>query len=62
MVCQDGFITSHAIENIELIEDDKVREFVGEYNPKEYLLDKDNPISVGPLDLQAHTLNIKTAG
>ena len=28
MVCQDGFITSHAIENIELIEDDKVREFV----------------------------------
>ena len=23
MVCQDGFITSHSIENIELIEDDK---------------------------------------
>lgn len=59
MVCQDGFITSHAIENIELIEDDKVREFVGEYNPKEYLLDKDNPISVGPLDLQAHTFEHK---
>ncbi len=34
MVCQDGFITSHAIENIELLEDDKVKEFVGEYNPK----------------------------
>ena len=28
MVCQDGFITSHAIENIELIEDEKVKEFV----------------------------------
>ena len=26
MVCQDGFITSHSIENIELIEDEKVKE------------------------------------
>ena len=50
MVCQDGFITSHAIENIELLEDDKVKAFVGEYNPEEYLLDKENPIAVGPLD------------
>lgn len=52
MVCQDGFITSHAIENIELIEDDVVKNFVGEYNPTEYLLNKNNPLSVGPLDLQ----------
>ena len=50
MVCQDGFITSHAIENIELLEDDKVTAFVGEYNPEEYLLDKENPIAIGPLD------------
>ena len=28
MICQDGFITSHSIENIELIEDEKVKEFV----------------------------------
>ena len=27
MICQDGFITSHSIENIELIEDEKVKEF-----------------------------------
>ncbi|NLW28019.1 pyruvate ferredoxin oxidoreductase [Acetivibrio saccincola] len=59
MVCQDGFITSHAIENIELLEDEKVKEFVGEYNPKLHLLDKDNPISVGPLDLQAYTFEHK---
>lgn len=38
MVCQDGFITSHSIENIELIEDDKVKKFVGKYNPEHYLL------------------------
>lgn len=54
MVCQDGFITSHAIENLELLEDDKVKAFVGEYKPQNYLLNKENPISVGPLDLQPH--------
>lgn len=50
MVCQDGFITSHAIENIELVEDDKVKAFVGEYNPETYLLNRENPVAVGPLD------------
>ena len=33
MVCQDGFITSHAVENILLEEDDAVKAFVGEYHP-----------------------------
>ncbi len=59
MVCQDGFITSHSIENIELIEDDKVKKFVGEYKPDEYLLNKDNPIAIGPLDLQAYLFEHK---
>ncbi len=53
MVCQDGFITSHAIENIELIETEKVKEFVGSYHPEHYLLNQKEPIAVGPLDLQA---------
>ena len=52
MVCQDGFITSHAIENIELIEDDKVKSFVGEYKAPWSLLDANNPVAVGPLDMQ----------
>ncbi len=59
MVCQDGFITSHAIENIELVEDDKVKEFVGEYHPEHYLLNKEEPIAVGPLDLQAYLFEHK---
>ncbi len=46
MICQDGFITSHAIENIELVEDDKVKAFVGEYNPPVGLLKA--PMAVGP--------------
>jgi len=50
MVCQDGFITSHAIENIELLEDDKVKAFIGEYNP-EWSLIGGKPVSVGPLDV-----------
>ena len=52
MVCQDGFITSHAIENITLEKDDEVKKFVGTYNPEHYLLNPDEPIAVGPLDLQ----------
>lgn len=61
MVCQDGFITSHSIENIELIEDDKVKEFVGSYKPEHYLLNKNEPISMGPLDLQAYLFEHKKA-
>lgn len=59
MVCQDGFITSHSIENIELVEDDKVKSFVGEYKPEHYLLNKKEPIAVGPLDLQAYLFEHK---
>ncbi|MBR6504877.1 MAG: pyruvate ferredoxin oxidoreductase [Clostridia bacterium] len=60
MVCQDGFITSHSIENIELLEDDKVKSFVGEYKPEHYLLNDKEPIAVGPLDLQAYLFEHKT--
>jgi pyruvate ferredoxin oxidoreductase alpha subunit len=59
MVCQDGFITSHSIENIELIEDDKVKEFVGKYTPEHYLLNSKEPIAMGPLDLQAYLFEHK---
>lgn len=59
LVCQDGFITSHSIENIELLEDEKVKKFVGEYHPEHYLLDSENPIAIGPLDLQAYLFEHK---
>ncbi|MBR1654024.1 MAG: pyruvate ferredoxin oxidoreductase [Clostridia bacterium] len=59
MVCQDGFITSHSIENIELLEDDKAKAFVGTYKPEHYLLNKEEPIAIGPLDLQAHLFEHK---
>lgn len=51
MACMDGFITSHAVENIELLDTEVVRQFVGEYTPEHYLLKKENPLAVGPYDL-----------
>ena len=54
MVCQDGFITSHSIENIELENDEEVKKFVGQYKPEHYLLNDKEPIAIGPLDLQAY--------
>lgn len=50
MVCQDGFITSHAVENILLEEDEAVKKFVGEYHPEHALIGRENPLAVGPYD------------
>lgn len=54
MNCYDGFITSHAVENIDLLADDEVKNFVGEYRPEHHLLDKNYPVSMGALDLPVH--------
>ncbi|NTV88892.1 MAG: pyruvate ferredoxin oxidoreductase [Clostridiales bacterium] len=59
MICQDGFITSHAVENIELLEDAPVKEFVGEYNPENYLLKHENPLAVGPYDISPYYMEHK---
>ncbi len=50
MVCQDGFITSHAVENIELNDDETVRSFAGKYEPEHYLLNPKEQIALGPYD------------
>src|SRR5574344_299411 len=47
MICQDGFLTSHAIENIELEDTAQVRKFVGEYHPEHALLGREKPMAVG---------------
>lgn len=51
-VNMDGFIISHAVENIDLVANDDVKDFVHDYHPEHYLLDTANPITVGPIDLQ----------
>ena len=61
MVCQDGFITSHAVENIELLEDKPVREFVGTYRPEEFLLNPGKPVAVGPYSVSNYAMEAKKA-
>ncbi|MCS7232539.1 MAG: pyruvate synthase subunit PorA [Synergistetes bacterium] len=51
MVCQDGFITSHGVEPVEILDDEVVKKFIGEFKPWNPLLDTDNPKTYGALDL-----------
>ena len=46
MICQDGFITSHAVMNMQLLDDLTVKEFVGERQPVDYLLNPDETFAV----------------
>lgn len=59
MICQDGFITSHAVENIELLEDADVKNFVGEYEPETYLLNPECPAAVGPYSITDYYFEAK---
>jgi len=52
MVTLDGFILSHTMERLEILDDEVVKKFIGEYHPDYPLLDTKNPVTVGPLDLQ----------
>jgi len=59
MICQDGFITSHAVMNIELLEDDKVKNFVGTYTPEEFLLNPGKPMAVGPYSVSNYAMEAR---
>lgn len=51
MAVMDGFITSHSVENLELLPDEAVKKFVGEFQPEKYLLDTDHPATFGAMAL-----------
>lgn len=51
MVNLDGFIITHGMEPVEIIEDEKIKNFIGEYKTPYTLLDHKNPITLGPMDL-----------
>ncbi len=57
----DGFFITHSVENVELLDDKVVQNFVGEYQPKsgEYLFDFDNPVTMGPLTLQNSYMEVR---
>lgn len=52
MVCVDGFIISHAIDRVEILDDSQAKDFVGEYTPPRgyNLLDPEWPVSIGMFD------------
>ncbi len=52
MVTTDGFILSHCLELMNALSDKEVKEFIGKYQPKNFLLDIEHPVSIGALDLQ----------
>lgn len=51
MVMYDGFIISHGIDRVDLLDDQTVRDFIGKYKPDHPLLDTEKPLTYGPLDL-----------
>ncbi|MHB0975945.1 MAG: pyruvate ferredoxin oxidoreductase [Candidatus Aquicultorales bacterium] len=51
MVCYDGFTVSHSLMDLEVLDDGAVKGFIGEYEAEAPLLDVDNPVSWGGLDL-----------
>ncbi len=59
MVCLDGFITSHAIENISLLTNEEVQGFVGEYTPDNSLLDTEAAATYGAMTLQYAYMPLK---
>ncbi|MFA7319511.1 MAG: pyruvate ferredoxin oxidoreductase [Parcubacteria group bacterium] len=52
MVIMDGFNTSHSVENLEILETEMVKDFVGERTAIMPLLDTANPVTYGPVALQ----------
>lgn len=61
MICQDGFITSHAVMNMELLDDMTVKEFVGEREPVDYLLNPDEKFAVGPYAVSDYYMESRKA-
>ena len=59
MVCQDGFITSHNLESVEVFKKTDVKKFIKKYKPKYNLLDSKNPVTVGPLALPDYYFETK---
>ncbi|HDP73933.1 MAG TPA: pyruvate ferredoxin oxidoreductase [Candidatus Woesearchaeota archaeon] len=51
MIMQDGFITSHSVEPVEVLDDETAKSFIGSYNPEHSLLLSKKPVTFGALQL-----------
>ena len=48
MVCMDGFILTHAVEQVDVPEVDQVAQFLPPFEPRQ-VLDPDHPVSIGAM-------------
>lgn len=61
MVCLDGFVVSHNVEPINVLDDQEVKDFIGEFKPVLNLLDTENPACIGNLTLPDYFFEHKYA-
>lgn len=61
MVNQDGFITSHAVEPVEIFDDAPVRAYVGTRSMDRALLDLEHTKTIGAMVLPDYLLEVKRA-
>jgi len=47
LTCLDGFITTHSIDRAQVMDDETVKSFVGDYVPENALLDVEHPVTHG---------------
>ncbi|MFH0956619.1 MAG: transketolase C-terminal domain-containing protein [Candidatus Aenigmatarchaeota archaeon] len=59
MVCEDGFITSHCVQNVKIYDDAAMKAFAGERKAENSLLDLKNPVTVGAIELQDYYFESK---
>jgi len=61
MVTTDGFIISHCMEKIEMLDDEQAKAYIGDFKAEYSVLDIKDPITVGALDLQDYYFEHKYA-
>jgi pyruvate ferredoxin oxidoreductase alpha subunit len=59
LVCQDGFTITHSAEPVALLEDEQVREFIGEYRIPYPLLDFRQVTTQGPFAMPDYYFELK---
>ncbi|MGB9627154.1 MAG: pyruvate ferredoxin oxidoreductase [Thermodesulfobacteriota bacterium] len=50
MCCQDGFVLSHTLSPVEILPDEVVKNWIGDYKPIYSVLDVDHPVTYGAAD------------
>ena len=59
IVCVDGFTLTHSAEPVQLLDDEQVRDFVGEYRIPHPLLDLADPTTQGPFAMPDYYFELR---